>query len=126
MTLMQILHLKKKNPMCVLWTPCEYCTLNTFSPILFLWPHAGITISIPLIQFCFYDPNVSITIVVFISMANKHQKYGYYIFCIDGFLCLWKYCEIILLHMYWKISRLKYCITKHGYKKLFSIGLVKK
>jgi hypothetical protein len=106
--------------------PCGYYTLNTFSPIWFLWPHASIAICIPLIQFFFYDPNVNITRVLFISIVNKHRKYEYDIFCIDDFMCLWKYCEIILLHMYWRIDRLRYCITKHGYKKWFSIGLVKK
>ncbi len=51
-------------------------------------PNVGIVIYIFLIQFYFYDPNVSIANVMFISMTNKYQKYEYSIFCIDDFLCL--------------------------------------
>jgi len=48
-------------------------------------PNVGIVIYIFLIQFYFYDPNVSIANVMFISMTNKYQKYEYSIFCIDDF-----------------------------------------
>jgi hypothetical protein len=47
------------------------------------------------------------------------ENMGIKFFCIDEFLCLLKYCGIILLHMYWGINRLRYCITKLGYKKWF-------
>jgi hypothetical protein len=51
-------------------------------------PNVGIVIYIFLNSVYFYDPNVSIANVMFISMTNKYQKYEYSIFCIDDLLCL--------------------------------------
>jgi len=31
---MWVLHFRKKNPMCVLWTPCGYCSLYTFNLVV--------------------------------------------------------------------------------------------
>jgi hypothetical protein len=81
MTLIQVLHLKKKNLVCDLYF--EYLQSN-----LICDPDASIVVYIPLILFCFCAPNVNIANVVFISMENKHRKYEYCIFYIDGFLCL--------------------------------------
>jgi hypothetical protein len=71
---MWVLHLRRKNPMCVLWTPCGYCNLYTFNLVV-----------------------------------NKHWECKYCIFCIGEESCLWKYSRII----------------KHAYKKWFWIWLMK-
>jgi hypothetical protein len=34
MNSMWVLHLRRKNPMCVLWTPCGYCNLYTFNLVI--------------------------------------------------------------------------------------------
>jgi len=64
--------------------------------------NASIVFCIPLIQFWFCDPNVSIANVVFISMKNKHLKYEYCIFCIDGFLYFF---EILWNHFFVYVLR---------------------
>jgi hypothetical protein len=51
------------------------------------------------------------------QIITKNIDFTSFVFMV--FLCLWKHCEIMLLHVYWRISRLRYCITKHGYKNWF-------
>jgi hypothetical protein len=66
-------------------------------------PNASIVFCIPLIQFWFRDPNVSIANVVFISMKNENCKYEYCIFCIDSFL---NFFEILWNHFFVYVLRI--------------------
>ncbi len=135
---MWILHLRKKNTMCVLWTlwaivvwipsiHIGFCDRNVGiaieegNPMRVLWTLWVIIVWILLIHIGFFWPQCKYCIwrgtfyillcvlwtlckycslYTFNLVTNKHQECEYCIFCIGGELCLWRYCGVILLHMY--------------------------
>jgi len=53
--------------------------------------------------------NASIAKEMLNPMSNKHRERDYYNFCINGYLCLWRYCGIIIYTCIISLDRLKYC-----------------
>jgi hypothetical protein len=76
-------------------------------------PHAGNVVQRLSIH-C--DPSASITKQMLNPMSNKHKECGYYNFLIGGLMCYGGIVESFFYICVISISRLKYCITRHGYK----------